>query len=58
MITLHDIARTPTLLAAKLRKLERQGRYDEALKDCLKVVGGSMEQTNVSKRSLCFATAL
>jgi tetratricopeptide (TPR) repeat protein len=40
MITLHDIARTPTLLAAKLRKLERQGRYDEALKDCLKVVGG------------------
>lgn len=40
MITLHDIARTPALLAAKLRKLERQGRFDEALKDCLRVVDG------------------
>ena len=38
MITLHDIARTPTLLAAKLRKLERQGRFAEALKDCLVIV--------------------
>ena len=40
MITLKEIARTPALLAAKLRKLERQGRFDEALRDCLKVVDG------------------
>lgn len=40
MTTLHEIARTPTLLAAKLRKLERQGRCDEALKDCLRVIDG------------------
>ena len=38
MITLKEIARTPTLLAAKLQKLERQGRFAEALKDCLVVV--------------------
>jgi tetratricopeptide (TPR) repeat protein len=40
MITLHDIARTPTLLVAKLQKLEKQGRFDEALKDCLRVING------------------
>ena len=38
MITLKEIARTPALLAAKLRKLERQGRFAEALKDCLVIV--------------------
>jgi tetratricopeptide (TPR) repeat protein len=40
MITLKEIARTPALLAAKLRKLERQGRFDEALRDCLQVRDG------------------
>jgi tetratricopeptide (TPR) repeat protein len=40
MITLHDIARTPTLLARKLQKFERQGRYDEALQDCLEIIDG------------------
>jgi tetratricopeptide (TPR) repeat protein len=40
MITLHDIARTPALLVLKLRKLERQGRYNEALQQCLEVVDG------------------
>lgn len=40
MITLHDIARTPTLLAKRLQKSERQGRYDEALQGCLEIVSG------------------
>jgi len=40
MITLKQIARTPTQLAEKLRKLEWQGRYSEALQDCLEVVDG------------------
>jgi tetratricopeptide (TPR) repeat protein len=53
MITLHDIARTPTLLAAKLRKLERQGRYNEALKDCLKVVGGKARIPSLDGADQC-----
>ncbi|HYJ92646.1 MAG TPA: tetratricopeptide repeat protein [Pyrinomonadaceae bacterium] len=40
MITLRKIAWPPTQLAAKLRKLEWQGRYSEALQDCLEVVDG------------------
>jgi len=40
MITLKQIARTPTQLAEKLRKLEWQGRYSEALADCLEIIDG------------------
>src|SRR4051812_13850948 len=40
MTTLHKIARQPAVLAARLHELEWQGRYDEALQDCLEVVDG------------------
>jgi tetratricopeptide (TPR) repeat protein len=40
MITLHNIARTPAQLATKLHKLEWQGRYNEALQDCLELIDG------------------
>jgi tetratricopeptide (TPR) repeat protein len=40
MIVLHDIVTTPAVLAAKMRSLERQGRYDEALAGCLEIVDG------------------
>ena len=41
MLTLDQIARTPTKLAEKLRRLEWQGRYSEALDDCLEIVDGA-----------------
>jgi tetratricopeptide (TPR) repeat protein len=40
MTTLHNIARPPAQLATKLHKLEWQGRYNEALQDCLELIDG------------------
>jgi tetratricopeptide (TPR) repeat protein len=40
MITLSEIAKTPTLLASKLRRLEMQGRFNAALQGCLEVADG------------------
>ena len=40
MTALHNIARPPAQLAAKLHQLEWQGRYNEALEDCLELVDG------------------
>ena len=40
MSALHKTARTPTLLADKLRELERQGRYSQALNDYVELVDG------------------
>jgi tetratricopeptide (TPR) repeat protein len=56
MLVLSEIARTPTLLVLKLRKLERQGRYFEALQNCLEVVDGkacvpALEGTTPAERA-------
>jgi tetratricopeptide (TPR) repeat protein len=56
MITLKQIARTPTLLADKLRRLEWQGRYSEALEDCLEIIDGkacvpALEDTTRQERA-------
>jgi len=40
MSALHKSVRTPTLLSAQLRKLERQGRFAEALANCLEIIDG------------------
>lgn len=56
MAALREIARTPTLLALKLRKLERQGRFNQALQDCLELEEGrasipSLEEASPAERA-------